>query len=321
MKKILVFAQSTETTWSKATLGLLTLASTIGEVSVGLSEVITDELLNGLAEHGASTIYVNVNEKLSVHGTAAKADFLAQLITLVGPDALLLETSADNKEISGRIAVLSDGGVLTDISALVVDESGRLIATQEIFGGSTTVTSWVTQGPAILTVRPNNLSVQTNAKDFTLVEVFADLADSTQALTVVPGPRVEMNSRPKLTEAKIIVGAGRGVGNQENFENIVERLADTLGAAVGASRAAIDAEWCPSNLLVGQSGTTVSPELYIALGISGAIHHRAGMQGARCIVAIDVDENAPMLHNADLGIVGDIGEIVPKLIEMLNNRK
>lgn len=321
MKNILIFAEPAELAWSKATLGLLGLASTLGEVSVALSNPVSNELLEELAEHGASPIYVNQNAKISEHGTAAKADFLDELIKSHKPDAVLLETSVDNKEIAGRVAVLSDSGVLTDVSSLELDDSGNIIADQEIFGGFSTVTSTVSQGLTIVTVRPIDPSVPSSRKNLNVVEVFANFAQSTQALTVKIGPRAPTSPRPKLIEAKIVVGAGRGVGNQDNFKNLVEGLADTLGAAIGATRAAVDSDWCASDLLVGQSGITVSPELYFALGISGAIHHRAGMQSARCIVAIDIDENSPMLHNADLGIVGDIGKIVPKLIELLNNRK
>ncbi len=321
MRNILVLAEPTELAWSKATLGLVSLASGLGDVSVALCSVVSDELLEELAQRGASAIYLNTNEKIYNHGNSAKADFLIELITSHEPDAVLLETSVDNKEIAGRVAVLSNSGVLTDISALEFDQSEKLIARQEIFGGFSTVISSVSTGVTIVTVHPSDPGVESKQKDLKVVEVFTNFADSTKALTVKMGPRTETSSRPKLTEAKIVIGAGRGVGNQENFKNSVEGLADALGAAIGATQAVIDLQLCPSDLLVGQSGATVSPDLYFALGISGAIHHLAGMQSARCVVAIDIDENAPMLHNADLGIVGDVGEIVPKLIEVLNNRK
>jgi len=333
MKNILVLAEPTELAWPKATLGLVSLASRLGDVSVALCSAVSDELLEELAEYGASSIYVNTNEKISNHGNAAKADFLTELITSHRPDAVLLETSVDNKEIAGRVSVLSNSGVLTDISALEFDQSEKLIAHQEIFGGFSTVISSVSTGVTIVTVfpvvtvlpvvtvHPSDPVVESAQKDLQVVEVFTNFADSTKALTVKLGPRTETSSRPKLTEAKIIIGAGRGVGDQENFKNCVEGLADVLGAAIGATQAVVDLQLCPSDLLVGQSGTTVSPDLYFALGISGAIHHLAGMQSARFVVAIDIDENAPMLHNADLGIVGDVSEIVPKLIEVLNNRK
>ncbi len=327
MKNILVLAEPTELAWPKATLGLVSLASRLGDVSVALCSAVSDELLAELAEYGASAIYLNTNEKISNHGNAAKADFLTELITSYRPDAVLLETSVDNKEIAGRVSVLSNSGVLTDISALEFDQSEKLIAHQEIFGGFSTVISSVSTGVTIVTVlpvvtvHPNDPGVESAQKEFKAVEVYTNFADSTKALTVKLGPRTETSSRPKLTEAKIIIGAGRGVGDQENFKNCVEGLADVLGAAIGATQAVVDLQLCPSDLLVGQSGTTVSPDLYFALGISGAIHHLAGMQSARFVVAIDIDENAPMLHNADLGIVGDVSEIVPKLIEVLNNRK
>jgi electron transfer flavoprotein alpha subunit len=287
---------------------------------VALCSAVSDELLAELAEYGASSIYVNTNEKISNHGNAAKADFLTELITSHRPDAVLLETSVDNKEIAGRVSVLSNSGVLTDVSTLEFDESEDLIAHQDIFGGFSTVISSVSTGVTIATVHPNDPGVESAQKDLKIVEVFTNFADSTKALTVKIGPRTESSSRPKLTEAKIIIGAGRGVGDQENFKSCVEGLADALGAAIGATQAVIDLQLCPSDLLVGQSGATVSPDLYFALGISGAIHHLAGMQSARCVVAIDIDENAPMLHNADLGIVGDVSEIVPRLIEVLNKR-
>jgi len=205
--------------------------------------------------------------------------------------------------------------VLTD--AIAVDADG---ATQSIFGGAITVQSKVAHGTPIVTVRPNSFAPEASAGAGEEVAVSVELSDSAKAAKIVDSVVEEKGSRPALSDASVVVSGGRGIGAAENF-TIIEKLADSLGAAVGASRAVVDAGWVPHTMQVGQTGVTVSPQLYIAVGISGAIQHRAGMQTSKTIVAINKDAEAPIFELADFGVVGDLFTVAPALTEEITKRK
>ena len=229
---------------------------------------------------------------------------------------MLVSSSADNKEIAARLAFKIGSGVLAD--AVTVNADGT--AEQSIFGGAVTVHSKVTAGIPVITVRANSVAPEAAAGDAQEVPVTVALSDGAKAAKILDRVVEEKGSRPALTDASIIVSGGRGVGGADNF-TVIEALADSLGAAVGASRAATDAGWVPHQMQVGQTGVTVSPQLYVAVGISGAIQHRAGMQTSKTIVAINKDPEAPIFELADFGVVGDLFTVAPQLTEELGKRK
>ncbi|MEV4072609.1 electron transfer flavoprotein subunit alpha/FixB family protein [Nonomuraea fuscirosea] len=317
MSEILVLVEQVEGEVKKVTLELLTLARTLGTpAAVWAGPGITAEAKARLAEYGAEKIYVAGSGDLVDHVVAPKAELLAQLVTSAPAAAVLVAATAEGKEIAGRLAIKTDSGVITDAVGL----GEGFVADQSIFGGGVNVHSRVRKGTPIVAVRPNSTAPVAAAGAGVEEEVSVTLTDAATATRVVERVKQEKGARPELTEAAIVVSGGRGVGSAENF-SVIEGLADALGAAVGASRAATDAGWYPHQFQVGQTGKTVSPQLYIAAGISGAIQHRAGMQTAKTIVAINKDPEAPIFELADYGVVGDLHQVVPQLTEEVNKRK
>ncbi|TAM86885.1 MAG: electron transfer flavoprotein subunit alpha/FixB family protein, partial [Jatrophihabitans sp.] len=243
------------------------------------------------------------------------AEALAAVVAQASPAAVLVSSTIENKEVAARLAFKTGSGILTD--AVGVDADG---ATQSIFGGAITVQSRVSAGTPIVTVRPNSIAPVAAPAAGEQVAVAVDVSDAGKAARILESVVEEKGSRPQLSDASVVVSGGRGVGNAENFA-IIEKLADSLGAAVGASRAVVDAGWVPHTMQVGQTGVTVSPQLYIAVGISGAIQHRAGMQTSKTIVAINKDPEAPIFDLADFGVVGDLFQVAPQLTEEITKRK
>ncbi|MER7504150.1 electron transfer flavoprotein subunit alpha/FixB family protein [Nonomuraea pusilla] len=317
MSEILVLVEHVDGEVKKVTLELLTLARTLGSPSaVWAGPGITAEAKARLAEYGAEKIYVAGSEEITGYVVAPKAELLAQLVAEKQPAAVLVASTAEGKEVAGRLAVKTDSGVITDAVGL----GEGFVADQSIFGGGVNVRSRVRRGTPIVAVRPNSTAPEPSAGAGAEEEVAVTLSDAAKAARIVERVKQEKGARPELTEAAIVVSGGRGVGSAENF-SVIEGLADALGAAVGASRAATDAGWYPHQFQVGQTGKTVSPQLYIAAGISGAIQHRAGMQTAKTIVAINKDPEAPIFELADFGVVGDLHQVVPQLTEEVSKRK
>ncbi|TDD07669.1 electron transfer flavoprotein subunit alpha/FixB family protein [Nonomuraea deserti] len=317
MSEILVLVEQVEGEVKKVTLELLTLARSLGTpAAVWAGPGLTPEAKARLAEYGSETIYVASSSDIVDHVVAPKAELLAQLVAAKSPAAVLVAATAEGKEVAGRLAVKTDSGVITDAVGL----GEGFVADQSIFGGGVNVHSRVRRGTPIVAVRPNSTAPEAAPGAGAEEEVTVALSDAGRSARVVERVKQEKGARPELTEAAIVVSGGRGVGSAENF-SVIEGLADALGAAVGASRAATDAGWYPHQFQVGQTGKTVSPQLYIAAGISGAIQHRAGMQTAKTIVAINKDPEAPIFELADYGVVGDLHQVVPQLTEEVTKRK
>jgi electron transfer flavoprotein alpha subunit len=317
MSEILVLVEHVDGEVKKVTLELLTLARSLGApAAVWAGPGITSDAKAKLAEYGAEKIYVDGSGDIVDYVVAPKAELLAQLVADKSPAAVLVAATAEGKEIAGRLAVKTGSGVITDAVGL----GEGFVAEQSIFGGGVNVRSRVSKGTPIVAVRPNSTAPVAAAGAGTEEQVSVTLSGSARSARIVERVKQEKGARPELTEAAIVVSGGRGVGSAENF-SVIEGLADALGAAVGASRAATDAGWYPHQFQVGQTGKTVSPQLYIAAGISGAIQHRAGMQTAKTIVAINKDPEAPIFELADYGVVGDLHQVVPQLAEEVKKRK
>ena len=317
MAEVLVVVEQSGGAVKKVTLEMLTLARTLGEPAAvvlgapGTAAAVTEKL----GEYGATKVYAAESEDLAGYLVAPKATVLAELVRSTSPAAVLLGSTQEGKEIAGRLAVKLDNGLLTDVSDLAADGT----ATQVVFAGSTIVRSQVAKGLPLVTVRPNSVTPAAAPATPTTESVSVTLTDADKLVKVVDRVVEQKGSRPELTEASIVVSGGRGIGSADNFK-LVEELADLLGAAVGASRAATDSGFYPHQFQVGQTGKTVSPQLYVALGISGAIQHRAGMQTSKTIVAVNKDAEAPMFELADFGVVGDLFKVVPQLIEEIRKR-
>jgi electron transfer flavoprotein alpha subunit len=320
MAEILVLVDHADGDVKKVTLELLTLARRLGEPSAVFVGSGFDAAKDRLAEYGAAKVYVADGDDMSSYLVGPSVDVLAKVLDDAGSvGAVLLPSGAEGKEIAGRLAIRTGSGLITDATDVTSSGDG-LLAEQPVFGGSTVVRSRVTTGTPIITLRPNSTAPEASAAAAERVDVHVELSDAAKGARITERVVEEKGERPDLSGAAIVVSGGRGVGSGENF-SVIEALADALGAAVGASRAATDAGWYPHQHQVGQTGKTVSPQLYIAAGISGAIQHRAGMQTSKTIVAINKDPEAPIFELVDFGVVGDLHQVVPALTDEVTKRK
>ena len=301
---------------SKPTLELLTIARRLGEpacVFIGDPAVAVDTL----KAYGAEKIYAVDDTDIAGYLVSPKAEALAQLVEKTTPVAVLIPSGGEGKEIAGRLAVKTDSGLITDAVDVQSSEAGP-VTTQSVFAGSYTVQAKVTKGTPIITVKPNSAAPE-RVEGAGVVEPFdVSIPDSSKTARITASEPRKASGRPELTEAAIVVSGGRGTGG--DFAE-VEGFADSIGAAVGASRAAVDSGWMPHAFQVGQTGKTVSPQLYVANGISGAIQHRAGMQTSKTIVAVNKDEDAPIFELVDFGVVGDLHTVLPAATEEIARRK
>lgn len=313
MAEVLVLVDHVDGEAKKVTNELLTAARRIGEPAAVWIGSGADAAAPQLAEFGAEKVYVASSE-LNDYVVAPKAELLAKLAGESSAAAVLVSATPENKEVAARAAVKLGSGALTD----VVDVTPELVAEHSIFGGATVTHAKVRTGAPVLALRPNSVTAEASQGAGAQEEVSVELPESATSATVVERVKQERGARPELTEAAIVVSGGRGVGS-EDFA-VVEALADSLGAAVGASRAAVDSGWYPNEFQVGQTGKTISPNLYIALGISGAIQHRAGMQTSKNIIAVNKDPEAPIHEISDFSVVGDLHKVAPQLTDEVNKR-
>lgn len=316
---VLVFADLRQQKLRNVTFEMLAAANRVAEGGAVAVAVLGHEvrgLATGLGDFGADVVYVVDAPELAKYTPNAYRKAFMECVRDFEPSVMLFATSSVGRDLAPMIAMRMGAGQVSDIVGLDVEESG-LVFTRPIYAGKAFTKAQAAQGPVIATVRPNNLPPSEGGlgragdiKDLTVAFGPMDLSTTVQEILQKATGGVD------LTEAKIVVSGGRGVKSADGFKPLQE-LADVLGAAVGASRGACDAEYCDYSLQIGQTGKVVTPDLYIACGISGAIQHLAGMSNSKVIVAINKDPEAPIFQVADYGIVGDLFEVVPMLTKEL----
>lgn len=307
----------------KSTYELLRAARRLGDpaaVVVGTPGTAA-RLRDALARHGARRVYAAESTEADEFLGTPAVDALERAVLdlaaeAASPAAVLVSATTAGTEVAGRLAARLDAGLLID--AVDLDPSG--VATQIVFGGSCTVRSQVTHGIPVIALRPGSFEPEEHPVEAAERQLTLPPVDPAASARVTARRAAVAGDRPELTEAAVVVSGGRGVGGADGFK-VVEELADALGGAVGASRAAVDAGYYPHRYQVGQTGKSVSPQLYIALGISGAIQHLAGMQTSRTIVAVNKDPEAPVLDLADYGVVGDLFAVAPRLTREVAARR
>ena len=318
MAEVLVLVDHANGTVRKTTAELLTIARRLGEPSAVFVGEGFEAAKEALARYGAEKVFRVESADVTDFLVAPQAEMLAQLVEKTSPAAVLIPSNAAGKEVAARLAIKTESGLITDAVDVQPGEGGGVSTTQSVFAGSYSVKATVTKGIPIVTVKPNSAAPE-EAPGAAADEVFeVAVSDGAKTARITESKPKEATGRPELTEAAIVVSGGRGTGG--DFSK-VEEFADSLGAAVGASRAAVDAGWYPHTSQVGQTGKQVSPQLYVACGISGAIQHRAGMQTSTTIVAINKDEEAPIFELVDFGVVGDLFAVLPQATEAVKAAK
>ncbi|MCC3267205.1 electron transfer flavoprotein subunit alpha/FixB family protein [Arthrobacter gengyunqii] len=313
MASVLVFIDVPGLPLPRASRELLTIARGLGEPAVASPRALSDEALQALGECGVAAVYEPADDLPDVL-VAAKAAFLADTVRAAAPAAVLLGNSFEDREVAARVGVKLGSGVITDAVAVAPD----LSVTKSVLAGSYTSTCRVQAGIPVITVKANSVEPVPAAAPAAPERHRVAVSDAGPAARVTARTEKRVSGRPELSEARVIVAGGRGMDG--NFTP-VENLADVLGGAVGASRAATDAGWIEHSAQVGQTGKTVSPQLYISAGISGAIQQKAGMQTAKVIVAVNKDPDAPVFEIADFGIVGDVFSVLPQATEEIKKRR
>jgi electron transfer flavoprotein alpha subunit len=316
MPKVLVFIDNPGQALKKSSLELLTIARSLGEPAVAFNGELHDDAAAALAAYGVQALYRPSAADLDDYLVGPKASYLAAAVQTSGATVVLTENSAEGKEIAARLSIKLGAGVITDVVA--VDPDGT--AHKSVLAGSYTTTARATTPVAVLTVKPNSITPEPAVTGTAPEAVTIEVPETATAASARITARSEKpaSGRPDLAEARIVVAGGRGV---DGDFGPLEELADALGAAIGASRAATDAGWIGHDAQIGQTGKTVSPQLYISAGISGAIQQKAGMQTAKVIVAVNKDAESPVFEIADFGVVGDLFQVLPQATAEIKKRK
>ncbi|MFF7888229.1 electron transfer flavoprotein subunit alpha/FixB family protein [Streptomyces sp. NPDC020794] len=320
MAEILVLVDHLDGVVRKPTLELLTLARRLGEPSAVFLGPGADTATEALGRYGAHKVYVVDAPEVGEFLVTPAVDALTRIAESTTPAAILLPSGPDGKETAARVALRLGSGLITDAVDVTAGSDGHPVTEQSAFAATYQVTAHVTHGAPVITVKPNATAPEPAPVTPETEKWHVTFGPASAAVKVLSRTPRERGDRPELAEADIVVSGGRGVNGAENFA-VIERVADALGAAVGASRAAVDAGWYPHSHQVGQTGTQVSPQLYLAAGISGAIQHRAGMQTSKTIVAVNKDADAPIFELADYGVVGDLFQVLPQLVEEIDRRR
>jgi len=316
---IWVYAEIVDGKISRATLELLGKAAELGTAEAVLLGPGPDDAVTTLSRHGASKVYRSDDPVYRDHLTLPAVETIATLIAAHHPTVMLFASSYGGRDVAAALSARLDCGALTDVGDLAVKD-GAIVATIPALGGSYQNTTTLTgPGPKLVLVRPKAFEIKPGAASATVEDVPAPRDTALRRIRVLERVTTEREG-PQLEDSRVIVSGGRGLKGPERFA-MLQELAQLLGGAVGATRAAVDAAWVPYALQIGQTGKTVKPDLYVACGISGAIQHLAGMKGSKTIVAINTDADAPIFQVADLGVVGDVFKVIPQLIEELKKRK
>ncbi|MEO8517851.1 MAG: electron transfer flavoprotein subunit alpha/FixB family protein [Dermatophilaceae bacterium] len=318
MAEVLVLVDHVDGVVRKTTSELLTIARRLGEPSAVFIGEGLAAAKETLAQYGAEKVYLVKSAGITDFLVAPIAEVLAALVASAAPAAVLISSSPDHKEVAARLAIKTGSGLITDAVDVLAGEGGVVRTTQSVFAGGYTVQAIVTKGTPIITVKPNSATPEAAPGAAVEEAVDVTISEGAKAARITDSQPRASTGRPELTEAAIVVSGGRGTGG--DFSK-VEEFADGLGAAVGASRAAVDAGWYPHTNQVGQTGKQVSPQLYVAAGISGAIQHRAGMQTSKTIIAVNKDEEAPIFELVDFGVVGDLFTVLPQATEAIKAAK
>jgi electron transfer flavoprotein alpha subunit len=318
MAEVLVLVDHANGEVRKTTAELLTIARRLGEPSAVFIGDGVDAAKAALAKYGAEKVYTVSGDEVTGYLVAPQAEVLAALVEQTSPAAVLIPSNPSGKEIAARLAIKTESGLITDAVDVQAAPDGGVLTTQSVFAGSFTVSAKVTKGTPIIAVKPNSAPPEETAGAATDAALDITISEAAKSARIVESSEKQATGRPELTEAAIVVSGGRGTGG--DFSK-VEEFADSLGAAVGASRAAVDAGWYPHSNQVGQTGKQVSPQLYVACGISGAIQHRAGMQTSKTIVAVNKDEEAPIFELVDFGVVGDLFTVLPQATDAVKAAK
>jgi electron transfer flavoprotein alpha subunit len=314
MPVVLVVTELADGKPTKSALELLTLARRLGEPVAVVLGGGPEGAAEQLGQYGATRVLFVADPSLLDCLVAPKAEAVTQVAEAESPAAVLISATPEGKEIAGRVAVRLNAGLITD--ATDVSQDGSTL--QSVFAGNWTVQASVTGRVAVIAVKANAVAPELAPAAGVAEQAVVTISEQAKGARIVKSEPKQASGRPELTEAAIVVSGGRGTGGDFGP---VEQLADSLGAAVGASRAAVDSGWYPHAYQIGQTGKTVSPQLYIAAGISGAIQHRAGMQTSKAIVAVNKDREAPIFALADLGIVGDLRTILPAVTQEITRRR